>query len=274
VKRGLLTATLTGALALAGCGQKPASVQVTPAKVMIYGLKKGVALNAQVLDKKGRKIDGQVVEWKTDKADIASVEPSGFVQSKNAGKTTVRASLGPLSGTTLVEVLDTQSILVTPGRVTLAGPRGSLAYFNAEVKDAKGKTVTQFRPKWVSNDPKVASVDQNGIATSIGEGKALISAVLGDLEGAAEINVLFREIGSVEIAPTTVILGAKESSLLRTVVRDDKGVEIQNASLVWTSSDPAAVKVFGGLVTGLTPGSATVKGTCGSKSAEVTVLVN
>ncbi len=54
--------------------------------------------------------------------------------------------------------------------MTLVGPPGTKMGLVAEVKDAKGNTVN-LKPKWMSGDAKVATVDGDGVVTSVGEGR-------------------------------------------------------------------------------------------------------
>jgi hypothetical protein len=56
-------------------------------------------------------------------------------------------------------------------------------------------------------------------------------------------------------------------------VRDASGVAVAGATPVWSTSDPAVATVANGVVTGVSPGSATITATVGAKSAATQVTV-
>jgi uncharacterized protein YjdB len=57
------------------------------------------------------------------------------------------------------------------------------------------------------------------------------------------------------------------------VARDPQGAQIPEVAATWTSSDPLVATCSGGTVLGIGPGSATIRAVCGTKSAEVSVIV-
>lgn len=267
-------AVLGSVLLLSGCGAKPASVHISPAKATIYGLKRTVPLIAEVLDKKGQPMNGPILAWESSKAGVASVE-NGVVKSVGPGKTIITVSVAntKLSTTAAVEVVDVESVSLTPSRSTLAGPKGSTMAFLTTVKDSKG-TVLAMVPRWASSDPKIASVTPDGVVHSEGQGKVIISAAFGDVAGTAELLTTFRDIASFDASPKTLLVKVGETQFVNAVAKDPSGATIDNAATVWTSSDPRTVAVVNGAVTGVAPGTATVRVVCGTMSAEVSVIVS
>ena len=61
--------------------------------------------------------------------------------------------------------MDVSSLTVSPSRMTLVGPAGTKMQLLAEIKDGKGN-LSPLKPKWVSGDPKIATVDAEGVVTS------------------------------------------------------------------------------------------------------------
>ncbi len=271
-RRVLAFATVFALLGVA-CAKKPASVRVNPAKQTIYGLKRTKSVAAEVLDKNGQAIPGVPVEWDSSKPAVATVDRTGSLKTVAAGRAVVTAKAGPLSGSGTVDVVDAVSIAVSPARITLAGPQGTSASLSHEVKDSAGKTLDS-KPTWSSSDGRVVTVDQNGVLKSVKEGKATITAALGDLGGGVDVAVTFREIGVVELAPATLILAKGESQSVHASARDTRGVTVEDAAIGWSSSDPSVATCYNGMVTGRGTGTATIRATCGSKSAELSVFVN
>jgi len=276
--RGTRAATVVALSSLAllavSCAKKPASIRVTPPKQTIYGLKRTKSVAAEVLDKKGEQLPGFLVQWSSSKPAVVTVQPTGSLKSVTPGKAVITATLGPLSGTANVDVVDIQMLEVTPARVTLAGPKGATAALSAEAKDSKGKLVTGVSALWTSSDTKVALIDNKGVLTSVGEGKTTITAAIGDVGGGADVAVTFREIGAVEVSPLTLILKMGETQSVRAIVKDTRGAPVEDAAVTWTTSDPSVATCYNGMVTGKSTGTTTIRGTCGTKVAEVSVFVN
>lgn len=268
-----LAATLGVALAL-GCRAKPADVRITPAKLTFYGTGHIQNLKFDVVDKKGRALPGLTVTWASDKPKVASVDANGLVRSVAPGRATVTASLKGAAGTASVEVVDVASLNVSPNRMTLVGPAGTKMGLAAEVKDARGNPVN-LRPKWASSDPKVATVDADGVVTSVGEGRVTVIATLGnDQSSACDVRVLHREIASFEISPLTLILRVGEVQRVNAIVKDASGFVIEDAALAWTSSDPRTATVSGGAVTGVARGTAVISVATSSRTLSATAIVN
>ena len=268
----LLLAVL--AVSTSACARKPASIRLNPGKQTIYGMKRTRAVAAEVLDKKGEVMPGIAVEWSSSKPAIATIDKvTGSVKTVAPGRTIVTAKAGEISATSLVDVVDAAEILVTPSRLTLAGPKGTTAQLACDVKDSSHKPV-DVKATWSSSDPKVVVVEGNGLLKSVSEGKATITASVGDLGGGCDVAVTYREIGTLDLAPVTMILAKGETQPVRAIARDKNGTAVDDAAVGWSSSDPSVATCANGVVTGKTTGTATIRAICGSKTAELSVFVN
>ena len=255
------------------CRPKPGEIRISPAKATLFGMDRKAALTADVFDRKGNPMPNVTVQWDSSNPKIASVDKGGVVKSLSAGRVQVHATLPGLTGSATVEVVDVVSIVVTPSRATIVGPRGSPCELGAEIKDSKGAVVA-LKPRWTVADPKVALVSSGGVVTSVGEGLTTVTASLGDIASVCDLRVLFREIGAFEISPQTLILRLGETQRISVVVRDAAGVAIEDAALAWTTSDPKVAVVSGGLVAATGRGTATVAVSAASRTLQATILVN
>ncbi len=261
-------------LALWACGPKPFEIRITPAKVTLYGPGHTQSLKYDVCDKKGNALPGMAVVWTSDRPKVATVDANGLVRSLTPGRTIVTATFQSLTSSAAVEVLDVSSLTVSPSRVTLVGPAGAKMALLAEIRDGKGNP-SPLKPKWLSGDPKVATVDADGIVTSADEGRTTIIASLGnDVSAACDIKVLHREIAAFELTPVTLILKAGETQKITATIRDVTGVVIEDAALAWTTSDPKTATVSNGAVTGLARGTARISVATGSRTLSADVVVN
>jgi len=261
-------------LAFAACRPKPSEISITPAKVTLYGPGRSQPLKYEIHDKKGNPLPGMTASWTSSKPNIATIDATGLVRSLAPGRAVLTASFQNLTSSAAVEVMDVASIAVSPSRMTLVGAAGSKMVLSADIKDAKGSP-SPLKAKWVSGDPKVAAVDADGVVTSAAEGRTTITASLGnDVSAECDVKVLHREIAAFELSPVTLILKVGETQRMTATIRDATGVLIEDAALVWTSSDPKTAAVSNGAVTGVTRGTARISVAAASKTLNADVVVN
>ena len=271
--RGAIALALAS-LALAACSPKPAEIRVTPAKVTLYGPKRTQALKYDIFDTKGNPMPGLTATWTCDKPNVASIDPNGIVRSLAPGRAIVTANFKNFSSSASVDVIDVASLTVAPSRMTLIGAPGTKMALVAEVRDAKGNLSPQ-KLKWISGDPKVATVDADGVVTAGAEGRTTVIASLGnDVSSACDVRVLHREIGAFELTPVTLILKVGETQRMTATIKDLTGLVIEDAALAWTSSDPKTASVVNGAVTGVARGAARISVATSMKTLGADVLVN
>jgi len=270
----LLPVLLVVSVGAASCAKKPAEIRIAPAKLQFFGKNRRAALSAEVLDKKGNALPGQTPKWESSNPKVATVEATGLVKSAGPGKAQIVARLNALSASAVVDVVDVESVTVTPGRASLVGPVGTTLQLVAEPKDGSGEAIALV-PKWATSDPKVVRVTDTGLIASAGEGRATITASFGtDVSAGCDVKVLFKEISDLEISSATVLLKTGETWKIVATVRDDKGALIEDPALTWSSTDPKVASVSNGVVRGEGPGTATVSVAAGPRVLRATVIVN
>jgi len=261
-------------LALGACRPKPAEIRVTPAKVTLYGPGRTQSLKYDVFDKKANPMPGLTATWMSDKPKVASVDANGLVRSLAPGRTIVTANFQNFSSSASVEVIDVASLTVSPNRMTLVGAPGTKMALVAEVRDARGN-LSPLKLKWISGDPKVATVDADGVVTAGAEGRTTIIASLdNDVSSACDVKVLHREIDAFELTPVTLILKVGETQKMTATIKDLTGLVIEDAALAWTTSDPKTATVTNGAVTGVARGAARISVATSTKTLGADVLVN
>ena len=110
---------------------------------------------------------------------------------------------------------------------------------------------------WSTSAPTIATVSQQGVVTGVGPGSATIAAAsVADPTKSATVSVLVNAARSVTVTPATVSILTTETRQLTANVVLGAGA---NTAVTWRSSAPAVATVNGaGLVTGVTPGTATI----------------
>jgi uncharacterized protein YjdB len=257
-----------------GCSRKPASIEVSPRRVVLYGIERSQRLTARVLDSKGEPLDGTKPDWSSSKSDVATVDQGGRVVSKGQGKTTVAVKIAELSVEVPVEVIDAATIDVAPAHATLAGPAGTNFPVTAIVKSSKDQPVS-LRPMWDSSNPKVVTVSPDGVITSVADGTAMVTAQVGDLQGAMDVAVLIHDIARVDVRPATALVRVGDSQKFQVVAYGPDGGRLENAMARFQSSNPAVATIDGeGVAIGVAAGTATIRVDLAGRAAEATLIVN
>jgi beta propeller repeat protein len=82
---------------------------------------------------------------------------------------------------------------VQPAQVMLTGPGsigvGDQAQFSVVVTDENGAVLSGVSIDWATDNPAVATVDQNGLVTALGSGSGAVTATTGEVTGTASFRV-------------------------------------------------------------------------------------
>lgn len=128
--------------------------------------------------------------------------------------------------------------------------------------------------KWESSDNNIATVDKNGKVKAITEGKATITAKVGELSTTCEVNCKAVHATAVAISGEGIADGKLRiklnDSLALTVTTTPEKV---TDKAVWTSTDSDVAEVVSGKLNAKKEGKATVTVTVGSVSASLEVEV-
>jgi len=166
------------------------------------------------------------------------------------------------------------TVVVTPPALQLmAGGTGALA---ADVTDAAGRVVRDRRVVWVSANPSIASVTDNGVVSAVSAGRVDIAASAEGKTGVASVTVVAPppRVTSVRITPDRVSVFVAGEAGLAASAHDNNGGVITGRAVVWTTNnvDVAAVSQTG-QVTGLAPGTAVITAVIEGVSGTATVTV-
>ncbi|MCI2253881.1 S8 family serine peptidase [Domibacillus sp. PGB-M46] len=111
-------------------------------------------------------------EWSSSNPAVAAVDDKGLIFAQNAGKAIITASW---NGQTVSSVV----------KITAETKKPTEALFETILPENADNQTLQ----WSSSNPKVASVDSNGIVTGVSSGTAVIKAVTEDGGFTASTNV-------------------------------------------------------------------------------------
>jgi len=248
---GTMRATLAAALILAACGDGStgpspvASVDVSPASLTLAtGQTAALAGTPRAAD--GGALTDRQVTWSSDDEGIAAVSASGVVSGVAEGSTTLRATAENGSGTAQVTVLPAgvASVQVLPTQVSLLP--GETAQLAATAMDAQGATLSGRTFVWVSEDVSVATVDDDGLVTSVAPGEATIFATLDGRSGGSLLTVDDPDAPRVlSVDPAVLVEGAPATlnGVNFSAVAAENVVTIDGAQATVTGATPTSLDI-------------------------------
>lgn len=173
------------------------------------------------------------------------------------------------------------SITLSPATASIV--KGQTQQFSGTATTNSGQTLTgsSAAANWSSSNPAVATIDQNGLATSVGTGTATITATVqtgaGPVTGAATLNVTpppatAPVLTSIAISPSNFSVVVRATAQL-TATGTYSDSSTQNlTSLAWSSANPAIATVDqNGMISAVGVGSTAITAQDGSVSGSTTV---
>ena len=148
--------------------RSPNRIVVTPDSARLTSKGETLMLNAVVLDASDAPIPDAQVTWSSASPAVASVNASGQVTAHANGVTQITAASGSASTTIRVTVAfegQTNRLVVSPESVRLIAI-GATFQLAARVLDANDLEIQGAQPTWTSEDPTVATVDDQGVVTA------------------------------------------------------------------------------------------------------------
>ena len=116
------------------------------------------------------------VSWKSTNVDVAAIAEDGTVTAKGAGQATIKVTVGDVSTTCKVNVVQpVTSIYLNKTSLEMTALDTYQLQASVYPSEANNKEVS-----WESSDEKVATVDENGLVQAKEKGTAVITAKAKD----------------------------------------------------------------------------------------------
>ncbi|HTS03961.1 MAG TPA: Ig-like domain-containing protein [Candidatus Eisenbacteria bacterium] len=163
------------------------------------------------------------------------------------------------------------AVEITPK--TLDAHVGEKVKFSAAAKDASGNPIDAKVSVWFAAPFDLAGADESGEVTFHAPGVVTVGAVIAGKAGYATVNVATSKISAIEIEqPKPIVAGS--AAKLNAIARTSNGNPRSDAKITWASEKPSiAVVDAAGMVTGLAPGTATIKASADDATAKLSVQV-
>jgi uncharacterized protein YjdB len=250
-----------------------ASVTVSPTTLSLLAGQTGT-LTATVRDAANNVLTDRQVTWTSSNTAVATVAPNGSVTAVAPGTATITAASEGRTGSATVTVspVPVANVTVSPSTVSLT--TGATQQITVTTSDASGNVLTGRTVTWQSANTAVATVTQSGLITAVGPGSTTVTATSEGKTGTVSVTVTPPPVGSVTITPSTATVNVAFTTQLTATVRDVNGATVSGASVTWSTDSPLIATVSQtGVVTGLSPGTATITATSGGKSGTATITV-
>lgn len=144
----------------------------------------------------------------------------------------------------------------------------------ATITDKNGSILFGARPTWTTENPDVATVEQDGSVIARGAGKTTIIAVVGELSARTRI-VVHQTVAAVRIAgDSTITMSEGETRALELRAFDARGYVVPNRAARWAVEDGTAIAFdSAGRAVASDAGRAVVTATVDGVSAQALVTV-
>lgn len=128
---------------------------------------------------------------------------------------------------------------------------------------------------WSSSSSNIATISSAGLATGGSTlGTTTITAKSGSVIANTGLTVSNQTVISLSVSPNTLVLtSGTTQQLTATATLSNNGTQDVTGSATWSSSNTAVATVTGGLVTGVSTGSATITATYGGQTGSASASV-
>ena len=243
------------------------NVQVTAsAKEAEVG--QAVKLTVVATDAAGNTIKEQPSTYFAGPFDIAAVDDDGNVKLFGVGQVTVGAIVGGIPGLTTftVKAPSIKTVEIRPLKHPLAV--GGSARLDAVTRIFNGDPRTGVPVEWTSDNPQVATVSPGGVVTSVGPGKATITATSGSATAKTTIAVIKSDLYKM------VITGGPKAARTGDVIAFNATANPgHDFTLQWAVNGNGATIDDNGRFVADLPGTYIVTASSGMNSSSTSVVV-
>ena len=286
---GLVTTVAAGTVtitAAAGSASDTATLTVVAAHLLSISLNPAnpsIALGTtQQFTATGSFDDGSTqpltsVIWSSSNINVASINSSGVATSTGPGTATITAASGAVSGTTSLTVTSASlvSIAVTPANPSMA--IGTTRQFTATgtFSDSSTQDVTGS-VLWSSSNAGVATVSNQGLASSVATGTTTIAATFGSVSGSTTLTVSSAHLVSITISPANPTI--QRHTLIKFTASgtfSDSSIATNLSGLTWKSNHPNIANIrSSGVANGKKLGSVTISASASGVTGTTTLTVS
>ena len=236
----------------------PTSMAITPDAATLAAFGQTVQLTATVRDQDGQPMVDLAVNWASGDAGIVTVDAAGVATAVDNGSASVTATVrdgGPSAAATVTVAQRVAELRLSPVPEVFQA-LGATLRMSAAALDANGNPVDNVEVAWSSSDESVLTVDQTGLVTAVGNGRARVDVAAGSHSADAEFTVE-QHPAAIQVSPAADTLRWLGDTLrLSAEAFDSNDYVVGGAEFIWSSNDESVATVDAtGLVTGVGDGT-------------------
>lgn len=218
--------------------------------------------------------------WSSSATKVATIASGGLAASVAVGTSTINATYGSITGSTLLTVSAASlvSIAVTPARPSFA--LSTIQQLVATGTYTDGSTLVLTNSvAWSSVSASIATVNSQGIATAVAQGTSNLTAAVGTISGSTVVTVTPAVLVSMVVTPAIPALPiGVAQQFVATGTFSDGSTQNITALARWSSSASAIATVgssagSAGLASTEASGTTTITAASGSISGSTTLTV-
>jgi plastocyanin len=243
------------------------SIAVTPANPSVpKGETQQFTATGTLTDGTTQNVTSQVT-WASATTTVATISAAGLATARGTGTSSISASLGGISGSTVLTVTPPvlQSIAVAPANPNV--PKGKSEQFTATgtLSDASTQDLTS-QVTWASATPAVATISSAGLATTLTTGTSSISATLSGLSGSTVLTVTPPVLQSIVVTPANPSIAPGTTVQFSAMgILTDNTTEDVNGQVTWRSATTSIATIAAsGLATAVAHGTSSISATIGT----------
>jgi alpha-tubulin suppressor-like RCC1 family protein len=260
-----------------------AAMEISPAADTVTALGVIVQFEALARDSSNNQISGRIFNWRSSDPSVAAVDREGTVVAMAAGTATITATTGGVSSSgeltvslpivegAVPEVIATVEVILQLDTLTAVG---DTVRFSAVGRSSSGNPISGTAFIWRGSNSSVVTVSTDGFATAVANGSATITATTPDGVAGSALLTVSQVTSTVAVTEGVGPILKDDTTRFIAIPRDANGHSVANATITWSSSDPAIATVNAtGQVRGRGMGSTTIRATSGAATGSAAMRV-
>lgn len=249
-------------------------IALSPTSLTFKSLNETQTLTASIVPRAGASVDGIALTLTNSAPSVATVDASGHVTSKANGSGMITAIADGITATAAFTVQQTAASIKVSPKIGRVDALGSAQTFTAAVTDALGNSLPSGTVSWSSSNSSIAVVGSDGTAVGWLPGTVTITATAGGLsDNATFVVAQVPKVITPSVLPTSIQVGQIANLYATGTDANGNAIPLGGFTPTWTSATPSIATVSGTVVTGVSPGTASLVATFNGISASVSLTV-
>ncbi len=158
----------------------PTTIVIDPTSATLESIGETVQLTALVLDQRENTMPDAMVTWSSGDESVATVDEDGLVTAVDNGMVDITAQSDEAMESVTITVSQVAAIITITPEMTTLTEFGETVQLEVFAEDANEVAIDEPSIAWTSSDETVATVDEAGLVTAVGNGMADITAQSGN----------------------------------------------------------------------------------------------